>query len=141
MIPCIENIYAGKGLYQQMLSPLGKKYELTDSQLIILLYLADKNPVDTASKLVRCQRLKKSVVSSSIDDLEKRGFIESYYLDGDRRSKHLRVKDEAKVIINEAKKVQDALYALMTDSFTQDEKRIYDQIMRKVNLNMVRFPL
>ena len=42
MIPLLESAYASKGLYQELLGPLCKKYNLTDSEVIILLYLADR---------------------------------------------------------------------------------------------------
>ena len=139
MIAFIENIYAGKGLYQELLSPLCKKYDLTESELVILLYLADPNPADTATMIIRSQRLKKSVVSVSIDDLEKRGLIESYYLDGDRRTKHLRVLEDAKEIIKDAEAVQDNLYELMTEGLSQEDKDEFIRISEKVNRNIERY--
>ena len=139
MIAFIENIYAGKGLYQELLSPLCRKYDLTESELVILLYLADPNPADTATKIIRSQRLKKSVVSISIDDLEKRGLIESYYLNGDHRTKHLRVLEKAAEIINDAEKVQDNLYELMTQGLSEKDKDEFIRISEMVNGNIERY--
>ena len=139
MIAFIENIYAGKGLYQELLSPLCRKYDLTESELVILLYLADPNPADTATKIIRSQRLKKSVVSISIDDLEKRGLIESYYLNGDHRTKHLRVLEKATEIISDAEKVQDNLYELMTQGLSEKDKDEFIRISEMVNGNIERY--
>ena len=136
MIPLIESVYAKKGLYQEMLGPLCKKYDLTDSEVIILLYLADRNPADTATMIIRSQRLKKSVVSMSIDDLENRGMIESYYLEGDHRTKHLKVLDSAKPIIKEAKKIQDQYYDLLTQGLKENEKDLLNTFLKKINRNI-----
>ena len=136
MIPLLENAYAAKGLYQELLGPLCKKYDLTDTQIIILLYLADSNPADTATKIVRSQRLKKPVVSMSIDDLENRGMIESCYRDGDRRSKHLKVLDDARPIIREARKIQDRYYSLLTEGLDEEEKDQLNSCLKKVNENI-----
>ena len=139
MIPLIENIYAGKGLYQELLSPLCRKYELTESELVILLYLADRNPADTATKIIHSQRLKKSVVSVSIDGLLKKGLISSFYHEDDHRTKHLTVNETAKPIIREGKKIQDQYYELMTEGLKDEEKDSLNRILRKVNRNIGRY--
>ena len=141
MIPLLESIYASKGLYQELLGPLCKKYDLTDSELIILLYLEDSNPADTATRIVASQRLKKSVVSVSIDDLEKRGMIESYHEQGDRRTKHLRVMDPAKPVIKEAKKIQERYYDILTDGLSPAEKGQLNEYLKKVNQNISGYSL
>ena len=139
MIASIENIYAGKGLYQEMLAPLCRKYDLTDTQLVILLYLADANPADTATMIIRYQRLKKSVVSMSIDDLEKKSLIESYFEDGDRRTKHLRVLPQAFPIVKEARSIQDELYSLMMDGISDEDKLHLERITEKINENIAGY--
>ena len=136
MIPLLESAYASKGLYQELLSPLCKKYELTDTEVVILLYLADPNPADTATEIVRSQRLKKSVVSMSVDDLESKGLIRSYYEEGDRRSKHLKVMDPAKPIIREARKIQDRYYELLTEGLENEEKDQLNRYLETINRNI-----
>ena len=102
MIPIIENTYASKGLYQELLNPLCRKYQLTDTQLVILLYLEDSNPADSAAMIMRFQRLKKSVVSNSIARLKKRGYVTSSFREGNRKTKHLQIAESARPIIEEA---------------------------------------
>ena len=80
------------------------------------------NDGDTATDIVLRQRLKKSVVSVSLKDLLDRGLISSTYLDGNRKSAHLKVNEKAEEIILEAKKVQDDYYKLLTEGLSKDEK-------------------
>ena len=136
MIPLLESAYASKGLYQELLGPLCKKYNLTDSEVIILLYLADNNPADTATEIVRFQRLKKSVVSMSLDDLENRGMIESCYEEGNRRTKHLKVKDNAREVIKEARKIQEQYYQLLTEGLEKKEKDQLNDYLKRINRNI-----
>ncbi len=136
MIPLLESAYASKGLYQEMLSPLCRKYDLTDSQVVVLLYLADPNPADTATEIVRKQRLKKSVVSMSVDDLQSKGLIESYYRDGNRRTKHLKVTDAARPIVREARKIQDRYYELLTQGLKNEEKDQLNGYLERINTNI-----
>lgn len=136
MIPIIENTYAGKGLYQELLNPLCRKYELTDTQLIILLYLEDNNPADCASMIMRCQRLKKSVVSNSIAQLRERGLISSSFLEGNHKTKHLQVEEKAAQIVEEAKEVQDLYYSILTKNLSFEEKETLNLLLEKVNRNI-----
>ena len=135
MFSIIDNIYASKGLYQELLGPVCKKYNLTDSEVVILLFLAG-NDGDTATDIVLRQRLKKSVVSVSLKDLLDRGLISSTYLDGNRKSAHLKVTEKAEEIISEAKKVQDDYYKLLTDGLSKDEKNNLSSYLKIVNDNI-----
>ena len=135
MFSIIDNIYASKGLYQELLGPVCKKYNLTDSEVVILLFLAG-NDGDTATDIVLRQRLKKSVVSVSLKDLLDRGLISSAYLDGNRKSAHLKVTEKAEEIIAEAKKVQDDYYKLLTEGLSKDEKNNLSSYLKIVNNNI-----
>jgi MarR family transcriptional regulator for hemolysin len=135
MFSIIDNIYASKGLYQELLGPVCKKYNLTDSEVVILLFLAG-NDGDTATDIVLRQRLKKSVVSVSLKDLLDRGLISSTYLDGNRKSAHLKVTEKAEEIIAEAKKVQDDYYKLLTEGLSKDEKNNLSSYLKIVNDNI-----
>lgn len=135
MFSIIDNIYASKGLYQELLGPVCKKYNLTDSEVVILLFLKG-NDGDTATDIVLRQRLKKSVVSVSLKDLLDRGLISSTYLDGNRKSAHLKVTEKAEEIISEAKKVQDDYYKLLTDGLSKDEKNNLSSYLKIVNNNI-----
>ena len=135
MFSIIDNIYASKGLYQELLGPVCKKYNLTDSEVVILLFLKG-NDGDTATDIVLRQRLKKSVVSVSLKDLLDRGLISSTYLDGNRKSAHLKVTEKAEEIISEAKKVQDDYYKLLTEGLSKDEKNNLSSYLKIVNNNI-----
>ena len=115
-------IYASKGLYQELLRPVCKKYDLTDSEIMILLFLNDEPEYDTASDIVKRRKMKKSVVSVSLRDLENRGLIEGYHLEGDRRSLHLKVNESAKEVISEAKQIREDCYDLLTEGLSRKEK-------------------
>lgn len=139
MFSIIDNIYASKGLYQELLSPICKKYDLTDSEIVILLFLASKPDGDTATDIVLRQRLKKSVVSVSLKDLQDRGLITSSYLDGNRRSLHLDITDKAKDIVLEARKVQEEYYKILTEGLSSKEKTNLRNYLEVVNDNIKRY--
>ena len=138
LVSIIDNIYASKGLYQQLLAPVCKKYNLTDSELVILLYLASDDG-DTATDIVLNRRLKKSVVSGSLKDLQDRGYISCEYLDGNRRSVHLKLKDEAIDVVEDARKIQKQCYEILTDGLSKKEKENLKSYLEKVNDNIRKY--
>ena len=89
MLTIIEELIASKGLYLDLLNPVCRKYDLTESEILVLLYLANNPKKDTATDIVEVLGLKKAVVSVSIKDLYNRGFINDTYHEGNRRSIHL----------------------------------------------------
>ncbi|MBQ1900240.1 MAG: winged helix DNA-binding protein [Erysipelotrichaceae bacterium] len=139
MIPIIENTYASKGLYQELLNPLCRKYELTDTQLIILLYLEDSNPADSAAMIMHSQRLKKSVVSNSIAELKKKGLVSSSFHEGNRKTKHLQITEEARQIIDEAKKIQQDFIDILTGGLEKREVEELNSLIARVNQNMQEY--
>lgn len=139
MLTIIDNIYASKGLYQQLLSPLCKKYDLTDSEVVILMFLADKSTGDTATDIVVNERLKKSVVSVSLKDLQDKKLISSEYLDGNRRSVHLKLEEKAHKIVKEAKKIRDNYYQILTEGLSKEDKDNLNSYLKVVSNNIKKY--
>lgn len=139
MLTIIDNIYASKGLYQQLLSPLCKKYDLTDSEVVILMFLADKSTGDTATDIVVNERLKKSVVSVSLKDLQDKKLISSEYLDGNRRSVHLKLEEKARKIVKEAKKIRDNYYQILTEGLSKEDKDNLNSYLKVVSNNIKKY--
>ncbi|MBR4422528.1 MAG: winged helix DNA-binding protein [Erysipelotrichaceae bacterium] len=138
MFSLIDNIYASKGLYQEILAPVCKKHDLTESALTILLYLAEDNDKDTASDIIKDQRLKKSLVSVSIKELLSRGLISKVASDSNRRMKHLVVNDSAREIVKEAQKQRDSYYAILMQGFDKQEKQDLRSYLMRINENINR---
>lgn len=136
MLSFIENVIAGKGLYHELLNPVCKKYNLTESEILILLHLGKMPKDNTATDIVEKQRLKKSVVSVSIKDLQKMGLITSAYTDDNHRSIHLKLTDEAKKIVKEAKKIEDKYFEIVTKGFDNQDKQMFNDYLKRISDNI-----
>ena len=139
MLSLIENVIASKGFYQELLNPICKKYNLTESEILILLYLAKYPKNDTASKIVNNWKLKKAVVSVSIHDLLERGLLESSYQDGNHRSIHLSITDKGQRIIKEARKVEDKYFEILFDGFDDSDKKEFMNYLNRINENVINY--
>ena len=139
MLSLIENVIAGKGFYQELLSPICKKYNLTESEILILLYLAKYPKNDTASKIVNNWKLKKAVVSVSIHDLLERKLLKSSYQDGNHRSIHLDITGEGQKIIKEARKVEKQYFDVLFDGFDDSDKQVFMSYLNRINENVINY--
>ena len=90
-----ENMYANRELH----SVLFEKYDLTLSEMLVLLFLDKNRNSDTATDMVDKLKLAKSHVSASVRDLEARGYIKGNYGEKDRRTIHLRLCDKSVEVI------------------------------------------
>ena len=62
-------------LYENMVSPVCEKYELTYMEFTVLMFLTNNPQYDTATQIVKYHHLAKSHVSISIRSLQERGLI------------------------------------------------------------------
>ena len=70
----VENIFLGKELYQTILAPVCDKYDMTHTEMVILLFLASNPHLNTATDIVKGRRMTKSLVSMSLRSLQERGY-------------------------------------------------------------------
>lgn len=136
MLTIIEELIASKGLYLDLLNPVCRKYDLTESEILVLLYLANNPKKDTATDIVEVLGLKKAVVSVSIKDLHNRGFINETYHEGNRRSIHLELTEAAADIVKEAKKVENDYYQILVDGFDEEQIKGLKSSFRRIKDNI-----
>ena len=134
-----DAFYGGKGLFQIMLQPLCKKYDLTDSQIAILLFLDDEETGDTATDIVERLRLRKSVVSMALKDLQSRDYISAMHHDGNRRSLHLKLKDKALSVVDEAKNIKAEHEETLIEGLSKKETEMLMNCLKKINENIRKY--
>lgn len=135
----VESLYSGKGLYCALFEPVCHKYGLTMTEMLVLLYLAKETGSDTASDIVETLRITKSHVSASVRDLEERGYLHGIHVGHDRRSIHLRLREDAWQIIREGQQAQENFFSVVCRGFTGEEIDGFRRYIRRMNENMVNY--
>ena len=131
MYNLLENIFISRDLYQAMIAPVCDKYDMTQAEMIVLLFLANNPQNDTATDIVEKRRMTKSAVSMAARALQEKGLITGEYTDGNHRSIHLRVCKNALGIIEDGRKTQDEYLKILTKDFSESERTAFrDYIMR-----------
>ena len=69
-------------LYNGLFVPVLEKYQLTQLEIDILLFLANNPPFDTARDIVEKRHLAKSHVSAGVESLASRGAVGAFQAGG-----------------------------------------------------------
>ena len=125
-------------LYNSLFGSLLEKYQLTQLEADILLFLANNPPFDTARDIVDKRHLAKSHVSAGVESLASRGLLERSRQDGNRKTIHLRLTGEAAPIVEEGRAVQARYGELLLDGFTSQEREQLFRSLERVGENVDR---
>jgi len=109
-------------LYISLFGSLLEKYQLTQLEIDILLFLANNPSFDTARDIVEKRHLAKSHVSSGVESLASRGLLERSRQDGNRKTIHLHLTEKAVPIVNEGRAIQMHYGELLLKGFSDQEK-------------------
>lgn len=122
--------------YQNLFLPVLKKYRLTQMEADIILFLANNPMYDTASEIISIRKLTKSHVSSSIDQLVKKGFLSRSYEAGNKKKIHLKLLPDAFPIIEEGRKCQQEFWNILSvgipSSYWEIACSVFKQIMDNI---------
>ena len=135
-----EHQNAIKTLYSKCVEKVCSRHQITRMELDILLFLANNPCYDTATDIVEIRYLSKSQVSASIKLLEERGYLRKEYIDGNRKTAHLKICEGASGIIADGKVAQEKFMAITLKGFEPDEveeiKRCFNHILENINSHL-----
>ncbi|OEF97080.1 MarR family winged helix-turn-helix transcriptional regulator [Desulfuribacillus alkaliarsenatis] len=135
MDSAFEILFSGqqyKRLYEKKCHLIFEKYGLTKVEIEILLFLENNKQYDTAKDVVDLKFFAKSHVSKAISSLITRGLLYSEADEFDRRCVHLKISDEAKPVIGEAKKMREELLTIIYNGISDEEKEVMFNIADKI---------
>ncbi len=129
-----ENLPLFKRLYHKLQEPVCEQFSLTQMELSILLFLNDHPACDTARDIVEVRHLTKSHVSASVKNLEACGYLRREFLDGNRKTVHLRLTPKADAVIEGGRCAQEKFFAVLRRGFTPAEcaamKRAFEKLAK-----------
>lgn len=123
--------------YEKQMNHTAEHYQLTTTELNILLFLANHPDMDTARDIVELRGLPKSCVSRAVDSLIRQGFLESREDKNDRRILHLSILPAADGLTKDIQLTQQNFLALMYQNFTPEECRIHEKLSKKLLDNIL----
>ncbi|MGN0404524.1 MAG: MarR family winged helix-turn-helix transcriptional regulator [Bariatricus sp.] len=118
--------------YCQCMKPVCEQFQLTKIEFAILMFLANNPQYDTASDIIRIRALTKSHVSSAIKQLENKGFIQTAFHDGNKKTVHISILDAAKPVIAAGRNAQQLFGKKLFQGFSNDEFELCIELFHRM---------
>ena len=122
--------------YSKILDPVCKKWDLTRSEMDVLLFLYNNPGYDRAADIVTHRGMTKSHVSMSVANLCDLELLVRNFSEVDRRTAHLELTDRGREIAAEGKQAQQEFFARLYQGVPEEELELVKNITRKVCENI-----
>lgn len=118
--------------YEMIARSVCEKYQLTQMEYDILMFLHNNPQHNTAAEIVKIRKSTKSHVSTSLKELEKKGLIQR--IQSAENKKHVKIVllDNADQIIKAGIKAQKKFAQNILKDLTQEEKNLCINVFTKI---------
>ncbi len=134
-----EHISLLKSAYTSCTKPACERWQLTQMEFDVLMFLANNPQFDTAAEIVKLRKLTKSNVSVALKQLAARGLLEPYYQDGNRKTLHLRLLPASAPILEDGRAAQDRFGAILFCGFSSSDLAQFQSMMERISGNVRQF--
>ena len=125
-------------LYESFCIPLCKKYQLNQSDLDMMLFLANNPSYNTARDVCEIRGMKKGIVSVTTERLVKQGYLIRENDSADRRIQRLYLTKHCQEIVTEGKQMQRHFLEAITSELTEEEMLLYQKISDKIRTQIIK---
>ena len=122
--------------YSRQLEPVCKKWNVSRSEMDVLLFLYNNPGYDRAADIVAHRGMTKSHVSMSVANLCDLELLVRNFSEVDRRTAHLELTDRGREIAAEGKQAQQEFFARLYQGVPEEELELVKNITRKVCENI-----
>lgn len=121
--------------YEMLTRKVCEKYQLTQMEYDILIFLHNNPQHNTAAEIVKIRKSTKSHVSSSLKNLENRGLVERIQSVDNKKHIEIVLLKKAVPIIEDGIKVQKEFAKTLLQGLSEEEKRICVEVFNKICKN------
>ena len=125
--------------YSRYLEPVCKRWNLTQNEMAVLLFLYNNPGRDRAADIVECRGIAKSHVSLAVSNLEQRKILPRHFEPTARRTSHLALTEHGKEIAREGKERQRAFFQALYDGVGPEEMEQLRHLGQKIMTNIAAF--
>ena len=118
--------------YEILAKDVCDRYQLTQMEYDILMFLHDNPQHNTAADIVKVRKSTKSHVSTSLKRLESRGLIERIQSTSNKKHIEIVLLSEAEQIIDAGIEVQKQFAKNVLSGLTEEEKHICISVFNKI---------
>lgn len=119
--------------YDNACARAGNLFDLTISEVHVLLFLANNKNMNTAMDIVHHRGISKSLVSKSIESLVSKGYLETQQDKADRRYARLFLLPEAGSAVEALQVTQSTYIDALFGVLTHDERLEFIRMSQKMS--------
>lgn len=121
--------------YEMLTRNVCDKYQLTQMEYDILMFLHNNPQHNTAADIVKVRKSTKSHVSTSLKDLEGKGMVERIQSVDNKKHVEIVLLEMADRVIEEGLKTQREFAKNVLHGLTEEEKKMCIEVFNKICQN------
>ena len=121
--------------YELLSGAVCDRYELTQMEYDILMFLHNNPQNNTAAEIVKIRKSTKSHVSTSLKNLENKGLVERIQSKDNKKHIEIVILNKAESIIEDGMKAQKEFAKNVLDGLTEEEKYMCMAVFNKICAN------
>ena len=118
--------------YELLSGEVCDRYELTQMEYDILMFLHNNPQLNTAAEIVKIRKSTKSHVSTSLKKLENKGFIERIQSEDNKKHIEIVLRDKAELIVEAGINVQKQFAQNVLSGLTEEETHMCIKVFNKI---------
>lgn len=123
-------------LLEKELESLRNEYDLCKIDMQILFYLHEAKERNTPRDIVELNLFSKGHISQSLGRMQGKNLVTMVHDEQDRRCLHILLCSDAEEIIEKVKNVYERINADVFYGITEEEKRNFISVAKKINGNI-----
>ncbi len=125
-------------VYESFCIPLCKKYQLNQSDLDLILFIANNPMYNTAKDVCEIRGIKKGIVSVTTERLVQSGYLIRKNDIHDRRIQRLCLTEKCQPIIADGREMQTHFFTSITAGLTDEELKLYQELSEKIRNQVIK---
>lgn len=134
----IPSLHRWKTLYARYIASVGRKYQLTQNECDVLLFLYNHPQYQTATDIATHRLIAKSNVSTAVESLKQRGFLIANHDPDNRRIIRLSLSPSVDALLIELKDTQQAFETMLGQGISDEEYAFLSQLFQRMNQNAIQ---
>ncbi len=139
MLPSLELTQKMLAGYSAMCKELCKIWEIPQTSLDILLFLANNPEYTTARDIVQVRGIKANLVSIHVDRLVQDGYLTRGTIQGDRRKHALMLTEKANPVVAAGRQMQENYSRVIFCGVPQEQLDAFFSTLSAIGENIDKF--
>ena len=118
--------------YELLSGEVCDRYELTQMEYDILMFLHNNPQLNTAAEIVKIRKSTKSHVSTSLKKLENRGFVKRIQSEDNKKHIEIVLLDRAALIVEAGLNAQKQFAQDVLSGLTEEERHMCIKVFDKI---------